>query len=231
MYREVVKLVSWNVKRRSEQYLLSLEPDVAVLPEWGELPMEAPRGASSFVEVGEDGRRGLGVAAWGDWSVSAAEVEPLPGKGVVGAIDVDGPTPFKLIAVWAYLSETLAVNPVLDAVDRWSDWIGAGPLLVAGDFNTGSAWRDQPAYKDHPPIVERLALLGLRSAYHDHHGVEQGVDEATTFISSADGRYMIDHIFVPRTWTVASFEVGDVDTWRGRSDHMPLIAEVEPPRT
>ena len=224
-----MRIVSWNTCAKPvENHLVKLRPDIAVLPEWGSLPLTAPRDALSFAQFGEDGKRGLGVAAWRGWSVSEADVEPLP-KGIIGAVDVAGPTTFKLIAVWPYLSKQLLTNPVMQALQLWADWVAEGPLVVAGDFNTGSAWTDCPAYKDHPPIVAQLGELGLRSAYHDFHGVKQGVDEATTFVSSRwKSHHMIDHIFAPTDWTITGFEIGGEDPWLGRSDHMPLIADLEP---
>lgn len=224
-----MRIVSWNTRANSVgDHLVGLRPDVAVLPEWGKLPLATPKDSSSSAQFGEVGKRGLGVAAWREWSVSEADVQPLP-SGVIGAVDVAGPTNFKLIAAWPYLSEPLSTNPVTQALQLWADWVADGPLVVAGDFNTGSAWTGYPNYKDHPPIVAQLEEVGLRSAYHDFHGVKQGVDEATTYVSSRwKSHHMIDHIFVPINWTITGFEIGDVNPWLDRSDHMPLIADLEP---
>ncbi len=225
-----MRVVAWNVKRNGPDLLDRLDnlapgPDVAVLPEFGRCPINAPQGRS-LVGFGTAGRYGLAVAGWGDWTVRPADVPPIVG-GVVGAVDVDGPTPFRLIAVWSYLSgrPPPSVNPVIEAVDTWRDWLADGPVIVAGDFNTGGAW---PAGSTHPsldhfPIVERLAALGLRSCFHAFAGLEQGVGEPPTFFDNQGGTHCIDHVFAPAEWAVAGVEVGNRDT----SDHAPVIVDLD----
>ncbi len=186
--------------------------------------MPPPASATSFVEFGEQHKRGLAVAAWGDWSVSAPELPEING-GVLGGVQVDGPAPFRLIAVWAYLSGSPKVNPVIEALDAWADWTSDMPLVVAGDFNTGGSWQDiRTGPMSHFPIVDQLASLGLHSAYHANREIEQGVDEEPTHWHSSGGTFMIDHVFTPQTWAINSVTIGH----RGRSDHAPIIVDTEP---
>jgi hypothetical protein len=226
-----VRVVSWNSRRSKgrDTRLAELAPDVAVLPEWAKVPMVGPATASSFVEFGAMAKVGLGVSAFGDWVVSLADVPPISG-GVIGAVDVDGPLPFALVAVWSYLSGKPKVNPVIEALDAWGDWLADRAVIVAGDFNTGGGWtgiRSGPM--SHFPIVERLHAMGLQSAYHSDRGLEQGVTEQPTFWSSRGVSYMIDHVFTPTTWPVMTVTVGSEDPWRHRSDHAPVVVDLGVP--
>lgn len=225
-----MRLVTWNANNRGRttgsDSLTEIATDVAVLPEWSQLPMPRPIGASSFVEFGRSAKKGLAVASWGDWSVSAADVQEIDGV-VLGAVDIAGPTPFKMIAVWTYLSGTPTVNPLTEALGAWRDWIGS-PLVVAGDFNTGCSWRDLTVGPmSHFPLVEQLDELGLHSAYHVANGVEQGIDEAPTHWHNSGRNCMIDHVFTPKDWQLASVAVGDEATWSSRSDHAPVIVDID----
>ena len=225
-----MRLGTWNTAGRSsaQEFLAELRLDIAVLPEWGQLPMRPLESASSFIEFGEVGKRGMAVAAWGDWSVSSPALPAIDGV-VIGGVDVDGPVPFHLLAVWAYLSGNPKTNPVIEALDAWRDWASAKPLVVAGDFNTGGWWQEiRTGPMSHFPIVERLADLGLQSAYHADRGADQGVDEEPTHWHSRGGAFMIDHIFTPTDWPIGSVTVGSDEPWRERSDHAPLVVDITP---
>lgn len=226
-----MRLVTWNTANRVDPespYLSELQVDLAVLPEWGKVPTRPPAWSTSFVEFGEFNKRGLGVAARGEWAVSAPELPEIDGV-VIGGVQIDGPVPFRLVAVWSYLSESPKVNPVTEALDAWADWTSEMPLVVAGDFNTGGWWQDiRKGPMSHFPIVDRLASLGLRSAYHADRGTEQGLDEDPTHWHSHGGAFMIDHVFTPESWPINSVTVGEEVPWRDRSDHAPVVVDVTP---
>jgi endonuclease/exonuclease/phosphatase family metal-dependent hydrolase len=76
--------------------------------------------------------------------------------------------------------------------------------------------------------IERLAALGVHSAYHAHRGTEQGIDEEPTHWHSSVGSFTIDHVFTPQEWTINSVTVGRSTPWQDRSDHAPILVEIEP---
>lgn len=224
-----MRIVSWNCRLGGEHdgHLTELAPDIAVISEWGRLPHPAPASASSFVEFGEVGEFGLGVAGFGEWHVSRAVVPGITG-GVIGAVEVRGPVECNLVAVWSCLSGRPKENPLVEAVKCWSEWLARRPIIVAGDFNTGGSWADiRTGPMSHFPIIDRLRGLGLHSAYHAARGVEQGVGEEPTLWHSNGKTYMVDHVFTPTGWPILSVEVGSEDPWRQRSDHAPLVVELD----
>lgn len=226
-----MRLVTWNTAHRDRKtqlaYLALLHPDVAVLPEFGWHPVAGPVGdqaSYSFVSLGAEGELGVSVAAWGPWSVRTAEVGPLDG-GVMGAVDVEGPLAFRLIAAWPYLSKRLPVNPIVEAVDKWSAWLKGYPVVVAGDFNTGGAWVKKEPWKDHRLVVAALEGIGLRSAYHAHRDTAPGKDEVPTHWHNRYGPFHIDHVFAPVSWPIRDVSVGPADPWQSRSDHAPVLVD------
>ena len=225
-----MRIGTWNTAGRSSEseVLADLHLDIAVLPEWGSVPMQLPESANSSVGFGVAGKRGLAVAAWGEWSVSAPALSAIDGV-VIGGVDVDGPVPFHLLAVGAYLSDNPQTNPVTEALDAWGEWASEKPLVVAGDFNTGGSWGEiRTGPMSHFPIVEELAARGLHSAYHIDRGRDQGVDEEPTHWHSRGGKFMIDHIFTPTGWPIDSVTVGSEEPWRQRSDHAPMVVDITP---
>jgi hypothetical protein len=101
------------------------------------------------------------------------------------------------------------VNPVVEATAAWRDWFQVQHLVVAGDFGSGwplgkaltakdwARWWGKPISQQHVPVCEALESLGLRSAYHSHVGVAQGLEPDATYWhnSSQDKPFHIDHIF------------------------------------
>jgi exonuclease III len=82
--------------------------------------------------------------------------------------------------------------------------------------------------KGHSRIVSALADLGLVSAYHAFHHVDQGHETHATYhhLFKAGQSWHIDFCFVPASWVdrLAGVEVIDGDDWTIRSDHLPLMS-------
>lgn len=228
--RSLVRLATWNCSQDGATKLPVLvgetHPDVAVLPEFGIHPAVAPPDLEcQLLSAGVSEERGLAVAAFGDWTVSVAD---LPGEfpPTLLPVEVAGPRPFRLLAVWANLTPPRAEHPVVEFADAHRDWF-EGPVVVAGDFNTGGAWEGLRPGLDHYAVLSALAQRCLRSAYHHDRGVEQGQEPEPTFWMHRhqDTAHHIDHVFVPVSWPIASVTVGGFDDWSRYSDHAPMVAE------
>ncbi len=225
-----MRIVGWNTRQggghTKYEHLGELSPDVAVLPEYGDLPCGPPPGVTDgrFLDFGTAGERGIGVVAAPAWTISAADVLPISGE-VVGAVEVCGDLEVNVIAVWACLSGRPAVNPVVEAATAWADWVHTRPTVVIGDFNTGFHWTDAKGSGAHSPIVEALAALGLRQvccSSTDHDG------PTTHWHGGTKKSFHIDHVFVSSDLAVASWGVGLHHPWASLSDHAPIVVDVAP---
>jgi exodeoxyribonuclease III len=234
-----LRIVGWNANRAFQRKLpplLALNPDVAVISEC-ERDVVVPDGAT-FAWVGDHPRMGLGVLGF---DAHAVELNPAFDRRLQWAapIDVRGPVPFTLIAVWAYGPRATEFHPseprtsqVQQALTLYAPLFETAPVVFAGDFNNNVNWdRGRPA--DWAVTVERLEAAGLVSTYHESRGVPHGGEPEPTLYwrdRRRDGpTFHIDFCFVPRTWNVASVEVGSFDEWvaPGLSDHVPLVVDVE----
>ena len=172
-----VRVVTWNCQGDGIgklSHLAPLRPDIAVIPEQGSHPTRPPApsplltaGPNSFISFGVDGARGISVASWGAWELTRADVPPIAGQ-VIGAVNVTGPDDVALLAVWACLSGGVKINPVIEAIDTWGEWLAGKAVIAAGDFNSGHFWDDKRTVNggDHRPLVAALERIGLRTRPH-----------------------------------------------------------------
>lgn len=120
------------------------------------------------------------------------------------------------------------------ALDTSRDVLQAGPAVVLGDFNSSAVFdRTQRPEYSHAALVRRLrGEFGLVSAYHTHYRVEHGSEAHPTYFHQwkENAPFHLDYCFVPETWAprIRSVEVGTWAAWEGRSDHRPLLVNLDP---
>lgn len=239
-----VRLVTWNCKAGGRDKLPAVcerfRPDILVLPEYANYsagPGVAPDGFS-LTSLQWKRYRPLVVLAREEWTLSEPVGLPSIGGGIILPVEISGPVDFRLVAVAAALSKpTPEVNPVVDAAKRWANWL-EGPVVVAGDFGTGwplnrepkglARWRNKPPALHHNTVLEALASLDLRSAYHAHFGVAQGEEPHATYWQNhrEDKPFHIDHVFTSPDLTVEDLDVGAWEDFHTRSDHAPMFVDL-----
>lgn len=120
--------------------LVSLRPDIAVLPECASPATTSAKPvysrATSHAWMGDQPTKGLAVLSFGDWRLT-----PLPIAGdarFILPLQVDGPLPFRLLAVWTqapdYVEHTHA------ALTALGPGFFSAPTVIAGDLNSNSIW-------------------------------------------------------------------------------------------
>src|SRR6266853_341092 len=222
-----MRLATWNCctgpLERKLDALAPLAADVVVVPDSPRLPTESAR-ARWF---GDNPRKGIAILAAPGFDLVPFETGVRLPRYVV-PIQVSGPRPFLLLAVWAQNDKAdRYVRGVVRAVDLCERFIKAQPTVALGDFNSNSIWdHEHPKDRNHTALVEQLDSLGLVSAYHEYHDERHGSETRPTFFEYRHEHrpYHIDFCFVPRTWRNAfrNVVVGSFADWSPLSDHMPL---------
>lgn len=233
-----MRLVAWNVFMGLDgpkaERLMALSPDVAVISESAQSTALARRGGVTHRWVGTNRSKGLGVYAFGSWRLADSAL-PADSSGFVLPVQVDGPRPFTLLALWAQKDTTMPAKQAYVCrlerlIDTYGNAFGQGDVVVAGDFNASDRFDGRMSQ-----LADRMRSHGLVSAYHQYAGCAvSGVGEAPTWFNqyNAQQGWHFDYVFVPSHWTVTSATVGTYEDWvaagvPGRSDHTPVVVDVD----
>ncbi|MCX5789212.1 MAG: hypothetical protein NTX64_12005 [Elusimicrobia bacterium] len=231
-----MRLIVWNCHQalhKKLQPLVSLRPDVAIIPECANPSRsEFLRAISidpkpAFEWEGVNQTKGLGVFGFGDYKLTR---QAGAGNGKFSiCLRIDGPTPLGLLALWTqkpgYIEEAHA------AVDAHADFLRAGDVIVAGDLNSNRIWDDEHE-PNHSAFVSRMEKdFGLVSAYHAARGEPHGKERehALYFRYMEKAPYHVDCVFLPKDW-VAGIQVTieKFPKWKAYSDHCPLVLDFKP---
>jgi exonuclease III len=230
-----MRIVTWNCQMgfdKKADALLSLNPDVAVVPECSEKSTGAfQRHGYETLWLGSNPLKGLGVFCRKNWFI-----RPLlqPEQRWIVPIDVDAPTPFTLIAVWACRTGTKKadnyIGQVYQSLISHPEWFDEKPVVLAGDLNSNKVWDNERLVGNHSGVVKILAERGLVSGYHEFFAEAQGAESRPTiyFYRHAHRPFHIDYIFIPREWAplIKTVEVGEYKRWSKLSDHCPITIDV-----
>lgn len=226
-----MRLVTWNACRGTFEskapLILELVPDIAVIQEIARPKGERP----DRFWFGDNPKQGVAVIA-----SPAYQIQPLPLRDNVPSFvvpfSVVGPQSFLLMAVWTLGKQPLRyVRAATSAVETYADLLRTQHVVLLGDFNSNAVWdKEHPKHLNHSSLVERLAELGLVSAYHHARGMAHGKEEEGTFhlYRHKDKPYHIDYCFLPLSWAqqIEQVQLGAFETWAKHSDHLPLIVEL-----
>ncbi len=212
--------------------LLSLNPDVAVVPECSEKSAVAFRQHGYETQwFGSNPFKGLGVFCRKGWSIRAL---PQPRQKWIVPVEVDAPTPFTLIAVWACRSGIKGaddyIGQLYQALMSYPEWFDGRSVVLAGDLNSNKRWDPERLVGNHSEVVKILSERGLVSGYHEFTGQTQGAETRPTsyLYRHAHRPYHIDYIFIPREWAarLKTVDVGEYEQWSKLSDHCPVTVEI-----
>jgi hypothetical protein len=160
---------------------------VAVIPECSEKSALTLRlRGFNTLWFGSNPHKGLGVICRQDWPLRAL---PQPEQKWIAPIEVDAPTPFTLIAIWACQIGTKRadnyIGQVYHALMAHQEWFGHKPVVLAGDLNSNKIWDAHRKVGNHSAVMKLLDERGLVSAYHEHFGEPQGEESPTRCSSTA----------------------------------------------
>jgi endonuclease/exonuclease/phosphatase family metal-dependent hydrolase len=233
-----VKLAVWNCHQalhRNDKWeaLTALRADIAVVPECANPSRPEMKkfveGTRSRAWVGPNETKGLSVVSFGEY-----EVTPLPRSASdmpdALAVRVVGPcAEFVLMGIWAR-GPTHEKN-LHAVVDRYELLLRSNEVVLAGDFNSNTMWDYKHGSNSHSRLVQRLAALGLVSAYHAARSVAHGSEKEKTLYwrGNAEQSYHVDYVFLPRDWLprLRTCSVGDPAKWLPLSDHAALVVELD----
>jgi len=226
-----VRIITWNVYRGECREragdLTALRPDIAILQECGQPAAPEDEHCLWF---GNIPIQGVGILSRSPWKVERVPQSPLiPDSAYLSR--VLGPIALNVLAAWTKPRPTYVLS-LIEALNAYRDTLLGGPSIVVGDFNSHWRWDSNSSTANHSHLVKVLRdEFGLVSAYHAHGaGCLPGEEQPTLYWKwKQDLPFHVDYCFIPEAWLpcVRSVEVGSFADWEGKSDHRPLVVDID----
>jgi exodeoxyribonuclease III len=225
--------------RKKAGFLLKHNPDIAVIPEC-EHPdkLQFDPGTplpTDMLWFGSNRNKGLGIFSYSDFRLKPIRHYNRELKTII-PITVSGPTStFTLFATWANNPDDpdgQYVEQVWKAIHHYDKKLNTKPIILMGDFNSNTIWDRKRRAGNHSNVVKRLEEKGIHSCYHLHHHQIQGKEKHPTFYlyKHKDKGYHLDYCFASADMIakIESVEIGDYDSWKQYSDHVPVMVTFKP---
>jgi exodeoxyribonuclease III len=236
-----MKIITWNCNmayRKKAGVLLQYKPDIVVVQEC-EHPdkLVFPAGIAKptgMVWIGSNHHKGLGIFSYSSFTIGLIKTHN-PDIRLIAPLKIsNGPYSITLLAIWAHNpldKDGQYITQVWKALAHYKKIIQAERTVLIGDFNSNAIW-DRPRRKgNHSHVVEELARKNIHSVYHSYFNQQQGKETAPThyLYRHKERPYHLDYCFASADLIncLQSVEVGDYETWRPHSDHVPLIVSFD----
>lgn len=231
-----MRIVSWNCNgglKKKLDAMLALEPDIAVIQECSRRDLEAS-GATTVAWTGRNPHRGLGIAAFGCTSIVIRDDSESETPWYLTASIHRGA--LHLLGLWATVHQgpKRYVRVAHDIVDRCTEFLAVDHAIAIGDFNSNAIWDARYRGHSHTDLVAKFGKIGLTSAYHSTRGEADGQELTPThyLYRHRDRPYHLDYGFLStRLMPSATFTIGDPAEWLKWSDHMPLVVDIDLPKS
>ena len=224
-----MKIVSWNCLmdfRTKRKYLSQFNADIYVIPEC-EDPNQSDnkkykKFASNHLWVGENKDKGLGIFAKEDINLEPIEHDAQFQYFIPARVD----DTFNLLAVWAMKPYIRMIHDFYQA----NRFLFNKQLVMCGDLNSSVKLDEKynRKTKNFNMLLHYLKKDGLVDAYHFLNREKQGKESEITFFQNKklNSPFHIDHVFTA-SYIIKSLEIKDNFEWINRSDHLPLVFEID----
>lgn len=218
---EEIRVVTWNCRNsltKHPEWLDLLDWDVAVIQECVADDL-ARFGEGRWEWNGYGSTKGMGLVARNDHTIR--ELEPPTEAGchlAVEILDRSHKPQFTLLGIWTVKLDgdgrASYAQQFAQVIDQWHDRIRDGRVVIAGDVNTAL---ELASPSQHRRDLERLAALGVRSAFHEANGVgmlspRPDDDGTLQFGPKAERRWChCDYVFVSNSIELAGGHLGPVE--------------------
>ncbi len=220
--------------RNKASYILSLQPDIVVIPECehpdklkfkpGTLPPE------DITWHGHNLNKGLGVFSYSHYRFQVVQEFNPEFRTILPLLVTGGKFDFILFAVWANNPADRSyqyIGQVWKAINYYTLLLKNHKIIIAGDFNSNTIWDRPRRAGNHSDVVALLESKRILSTYHRFFNQHQGQEKHNTLFMyrHKDKPYHIDYCFASTELIekITLVEVGQHRRWNKLSDHTPLI--------
>ncbi|MBK6365245.1 MAG: endonuclease/exonuclease/phosphatase family protein [Saprospiraceae bacterium] len=236
-----MKIITWNCQgafRNKADAIFVHKPDILVIQECEYVDklvfnQQFPQ-PDDVLWFGDNVHKGLCVFSYNGYSLSLSEhynnelkfIAPVLAKGVHHEC--------MLFAIWANNPgdpEGRYVEQIWKAIEYYDDHLNHPSCILTGDFNSNTIWDRPRRVGNHSAVVSKLAEKMIVSTYHSFFEQEHGKEKHPTFYlyRNREKPYHLDYCFLSLHLNekVKNVEVGSFEQWKGLSDHVPVIVDIE----
>lgn len=220
--------------RKKANIILTHDPDILVVPECEhpdklKFRTDTPK-PKDIIWFGTNQNKGLGIFSYSDYRFKLLDTHNPKLQMFIPIAVTNVYFDFTLYAVWANNPndpDGQYITQVWKAIHHYDKSLTNRKTILIGDFNSNTIW-DRPRREgNHTAVVEHLEKKGIYSVYHRYFKQVQGKEEHPTLYMyrHKDKPYHIDYCFASEDITnkLKSVEIGDYDSWKQYSDHVPVI--------
>jgi exodeoxyribonuclease-3 len=231
-----MKIITWNCNmafRKKAAVILALKPDILVVQECEHPDKlhfdDMAQKPTCSLWFGQNANKGMAIFSYSDFRFKLLKSHQEDYKMIVPIAVTGGGFDFTLFAIWANNPgdpDGPYVTQVWKAINHYKTQLRKKRTVLTGDFNSNTIWDRPRRDGNHSTVVNKLALKGIHSAYHKHFEQVQGLEQHPTFYlyKHADKPYHLDYLFASSDMLehLQSVDVGDHDSWKKYSDHVPI---------
>jgi len=219
--------------RKKAEAILKYKPDILVVPECEhpdklKFPSTIPC-PKDILWIGNNRNKGIGIFSYSNYRFDLLRCHNPALKLIIPVSITGGDMDFTLLAIWANHPEDkgfVYVGKIWKALQHYRRLLLAGPVILAGDFNSNKIFNKPKREGNHSTVVEYLEQKRIYSCYHQHFKQEQGKERHPThyLYRHKDKPYHLDYCFASDHFKLKTVKVGGHNKWNQYSDHVPLMA-------
>lgn len=223
--------------RKKAGAILQYKPDILIVQEC-EHPdklifANAHEKPKHVLWIGTNRSKGLGIFSYSGLKIKLLKTYNT-GLRLIAPIKIsNGQNSITLFAIWAHNPEDKDgryITQVWKALKHYKRSIKGSKTILAGDFNSNTVWDRPHRDGNHSDVVKKLEDKNIYSVYHKYFSQQQGKEtHPTHYLYRHQQRaYHLDYCFVSGDLldNLISVEIGDYETWRLYSDHVPVIVSL-----
>jgi len=126
---------------------------------------------------------------------------------------------FSIFSIWAKKDFPYYHVPILNSLEFFYKKTNS-PVIIIGDFNTGSNYKNKFTSKYYEFIKKELHIK------YSLENCASWQEWIPTFFRG-NNSWLDDHCFASNDVNVISFGIGNCDYWRKYSDHCPIIVDFD----
>ncbi|SMC87060.1 endonuclease/exonuclease/phosphatase family protein [Cellulophaga tyrosinoxydans] len=235
-----MKILTWNCNgalRNKLDDIIALNADINVIQEC-ENPAKIKQSAytewaENYLWIGDSKNKGIGIFAKKNINLKQLEwSDNYKDHKVKHFLACRINDDFDIIAVWNHSNN----SPTFAYIGQFWKYLQINKsnlkkCIILGDFNSNAIWDKWDRWWNHSDVVGELKHIGIESLYHKFFNEIQGNERLPTFFlhRKLEKPYHIDYVFgsAEFTTTLKYLEIGKIDSWLTKSDHLPITCEFE----